>query len=71
MLAGVGGQPTFLCALANDELGYLLPPEAFHDPVFAYETTLSPGPQAATRLKLAVEKLFREGSLNSLSGGDR
>ena len=59
ILRRVPGSPKLLFCLANDELGYLLPPEFFHDPAYAYETSMGPGPQAATRLALAVEEMVR------------
>jgi len=55
ILGRVSGKPRLLIGLANDELGYLLPPEFFHDPAYGYERSMSPGPQAAARLALAVE----------------
>jgi hypothetical protein len=57
LLARLDGQPRFLLGLCNDELGYLLPPEYFHDPRYAYEQMMNPGPQAALRLSLAVQSL--------------
>jgi len=57
LLERVSGQPRFLLGLTNDELGYLLPPEFFHDPAYAYERSMSPGPQAALRLALGLERL--------------
>lgn len=57
LLERIDGEPRFLLGLCNDELGYLLPPEYFHDPAYAYEQTMTPGPLAATRLALAVERL--------------
>jgi hypothetical protein len=59
LLARVPGSPKLLFGLCNDELGYLLPPEFFHDRAYAYESTMGPGPQSATRLALAVEKAAR------------
>ena len=61
ILARLPGQPQFLFGLCNDELGYLLPPEFFHDARYAYERSMSPGPQAATMLSLALERLAAEG----------
>ncbi len=57
LLERVPGSPKFLFGLCNDELGYLLPPEFFHDRAYAYEQTMTPGPLAALRLALAIEKL--------------
>lgn len=57
ILARVPGKPRLLACLADDELGYLLTPEMFHDRTYAYECGMSPGPQTAVRLALAVEKL--------------
>ncbi|MFC1654347.1 neutral/alkaline non-lysosomal ceramidase N-terminal domain-containing protein [Myxococcota bacterium] len=59
MLKRVPGSPKLLFCLCNDELGYLLPPEFFSDPAYAYESGMGPGPQAATRLALAVEESVR------------
>ena len=55
ILDRVPGSPKLLFGLCNDELGYLLPPEYFHDRAYAYESTMGPGPQTATRLALAIE----------------
>ncbi len=57
LLARLDGQPRFLLGLCNDELGYLLPPEYFHEPRYAYEQMMNPGPQAALRLSLALDVL--------------
>ncbi len=57
LLERVPGSPKFLFGLANDELGYLLPPEYFHDPAYGYEQTMTPGPQTALRMALGLEKL--------------
>jgi hypothetical protein len=59
ILDRVPGSPKLLFCLANDELGYLLPPEFSHDRAYAYESTMGPGPQAAARLALAVERATR------------
>jgi len=59
ILKRVPGNPKLLFGLANDELGYLVPPEFFHDDKYAYESSLSPGPLAAARIALAIEKLAR------------
>ena len=37
----------FLVGLGNDELGYILRPSQFHDPVYGYERSMSIGPDAA------------------------
>ena len=58
LLARLPGRQHMLLGLANDELGYLLPPEFFHDPAYAYERGMSPGPMAATRIALALERLL-------------
>lgn len=60
MLKRVPGSPKLLFCLCNDELGYLLPPEFFSDPAYAYESSMGPGPQAATRLILAIEEAVRQ-----------
>ena len=57
LLERVPGSPKFIFGLCNDELGYLLPPEFFHDKAYAYEQTMTPGPLAALRLALAIERL--------------
>lgn len=44
-------------SLANDELGYLLDPSEFDDPLYAYEATVSPGREAALRLSAALASL--------------
>jgi len=62
ILARVPGSPKLLFCLANDELGYLLPPEFFFDRAYAYESTMGPGPQSATRLALAVEAVASRAS---------
>jgi len=59
ILDRVPGFPKLLFGLCNDELGYLLPPEFFHDRAYAYESTMGPGPQSAARLALAVEAAVR------------
>jgi len=66
LLARVPGEPRFLFGLAGDELGYLLPPEYFFDRAYSYETTMSPGPQAAARLALAIEHLIPPPRVNPL-----
>lgn len=38
--ATCGGEPNMLIGLANDELGYLLPEDDFHLPIYDYERTL-------------------------------
>jgi hypothetical protein len=60
ILARVPGSPRLLFGLCNDELGYLLPPEFFHDRAYAYESTMGPGPQTAARLALAVEQAAQQ-----------
>lgn len=69
LLERVPGGPKFLLGLANDELGYLLPPEFFHDPTYAYEQTMTPGPQTALRLALGLERL-ETGLAGRTAGGD-
>lgn len=71
LLARLDGQPRFLLGLCNDELGYLLPPEYYHDPRYAYEQMMTPGPQAALRLSLAVESLADRIRAPVASGGRR
>lgn len=43
--------------LANDELGYLLDPAEYDDPKFGYESTVSPGREAASLLEQALQGL--------------
>ncbi len=57
LLAGVLGRPRFLLGLANDELGYLMPPQKFSDPAYAYECAMSPGPSALSVLQDCVREL--------------
>ena len=57
ILSRVPGEMQLMFGLTNDELGYLMPPEFFFDPRYAYERTRSPGRQAAWRLGLAIEYL--------------
>lgn len=45
---------TMVIALAGDELGYILDPAEFADPEFAYETTVSVGPETAPTLEAAL-----------------
>ncbi len=51
----VGGRPTLLVGLANDELGYLLPEAEFELPIYDYERTLSPGRDAGERILRRLE----------------
>jgi hypothetical protein len=51
------GSPRLLLGLTEDELGYLLPPEAFEDDRFSYEQTFSPGPAAVPAIREAVRRL--------------
>lgn len=44
-------------SLANDELGYLLAPSEYDDPLFSYEASVSPGREAALRLSAALASL--------------
>jgi hypothetical protein len=44
-------------SLANDELGYLLDPSEYDDPLFSYEATVSPGRDAALRLEAVLASL--------------
>jgi hypothetical protein len=60
LLARVPGEPRLLVGLCNDELGYLLPEAFFGDPMYAYETRMTPGPSAAGRLRAAVVELAAE-----------
>lgn len=53
----VGGEPTLLVGLANDELGYLLPAADFDLPIYDYERTVSPGPGVGDRVYRLLEDL--------------
>jgi len=54
----------FLIGLANDELGYILPPDQFkepadwEDPGERYEESMSVGPETASRLQAAIDQLL-------------
>lgn len=69
LLSHIGGRTRFLLGLADDELGYLMPPEKFSDPAYAYECAMSPGPAALDLLKGAVQRLERR--LNSTGSRTR
>jgi len=64
LLDETGGRIRFLLGLADDELGYLMPPEKFSDPAYAYESAMSPGPTALEALRQAVSTLSRRLSDN-------
>jgi hypothetical protein len=53
----VGGAPTLLVGLANDELGYLIPQADFELPIYEYERTVSPGPDGGDRVWQAFQDL--------------
>lgn len=53
----VGGDPTLLVGLANDELGYLLPSADFDLPIYDYERTVSPGADAGDRVRRRLQEL--------------
>lgn len=53
----VGGDPTLLVGLGNDELGYLMPEADFELPIYDYERTVSPGAEGGDRLLRLFEDL--------------
>jgi hypothetical protein len=53
----VGGKPTMIVGLANDELGYLLPQAEYELPIYSYERTLCPGFDSGERLVRNLESL--------------
>lgn len=50
----------FLLGLANDELGYILRRADHDDPLYAYEATMSLGPDTARRLALVARQLIEQ-----------
>ncbi len=54
------GRIAFLVGLGNDELGYILARDDWDDPVFGYERSMSPGPQAGPLLEETLARLGRE-----------
>jgi hypothetical protein len=46
-----------LIALASDELGYILDPQEFDDPEFAYEVSVSVGRKTAPAIEAALASL--------------
>lgn len=60
----VGGRPTMLIGLANDELGYLMPEAEFDLGIYSYERKLSPNRAAAD----AILRMFEDFML--LRGND-
>jgi hypothetical protein len=73
LLCELGGRTRLVIGLADDELGYLMPPEKFSDPSYAYECAMSPGPAALEELKRATQRLERRvnstGSRTRSQGG--
>ena len=59
--AQLGGAPSLVFALADDELGYLMAREDAQLPTFTYERTLTPCDDAGDRLSKAVLDLSRAG----------
>jgi len=49
---------SFQIALANDELGYILYPEDYGSDLYAYESTLCPGPDLAVEIESALLELL-------------
>jgi hypothetical protein len=58
ILEKMTGFPRVLIGLANDELGYIIPPEDFRDD--EYEETMSVGPAAAPLIKETALRLLGE-----------
>jgi len=46
--------------LSGDEVGYILPPGHFEDPEYAYECTMSPGPETWPTLEAALDGVLGE-----------
>ena len=58
ILERMTGFPRMLIGLANDELGYIIPPDDFRDD--EYEETMSVGPAAAPVVKDTALRLLGE-----------
>jgi hypothetical protein len=62
------GPVRVLACIADDELGYILPDEAFvspadyHDPGPQYEESMSPGPTTGSRVLAAVREMVGGGA---------
>lgn len=54
-----GSPHPFFLGLANDELGYILPPEAYKDPLFTYEISMSPGQAASSKIVEEAVKVIQ------------
>jgi hypothetical protein len=54
----IGGAPSLLIGLGNDELGYLLPSADWELPLYDYERTVSPGPDVGDRVLRRIEDLM-------------
>jgi len=54
--AATGSPHPILLGITQDELGYIMPPEAFEDPLFRYEVSMSPGKNASEKI---VREVFR------------
>ncbi|MDE2126122.1 MAG: hypothetical protein KGJ62_05995 [Armatimonadetes bacterium] len=50
----------FLMSLGNDELGYILTPAQFQNPLYQYEQSMSMGTQTADRIERAVRSALRK-----------
>lgn len=48
--------------LSNDELGYILTESEYHDPLYAYERTMSMGPRTWAVLEAKLVDLVRQGT---------
>ncbi len=57
MLKARGVVRPSVIALGNDELGYILDPKEYEDPNFAYERSVSAGPQTAPLIESALDRL--------------
>lgn len=53
------GKPRFLLGLGNDELGYILDPADFDQPLYRYERSMSVGRQAWPRIRDALDALLK------------
>jgi hypothetical protein len=56
----MGGKYRFLLGLANDELGYILSREDYHDDLYAYERSMSIGPEIGPRVYGALTDLLSQ-----------
>jgi len=52
------GKPNFILTLTNDELGYIMTKEQFHNPIHSYEQTVSLGEDTGPVLMDALKELI-------------